>query len=120
MEDERRRRFDRLRDADSAWLAGYAEFAERSAARTANARALLRLRFALPATAVLILALGWGFRGANLPLEAEQPAFVPGAWAMPTDILLDTPGSELLGAPPRIGSPIDLSPSAQLPWRNSG
>ena len=103
-ESELRRRFAQLRDADRARAPGFAEVHQRVRARE-SWRANLRVRpLAIGAAAAVAIAAVW---------LAHAPSFSPSAtaaaiatWRAPTDTLLRTPGSELLGGMPALGASV--------------
>jgi hypothetical protein len=103
MSDERlRERFEKLRREEAADTPGFDAVRARAASGPAQ-----RGFGAWPvaaAAAVVLLALVWS----NVPGDPPTPRmtpFEPGRWAMPTDVLLEMPGSELLRELPEIGTP---------------
>lgn len=107
-DDDLRRRFRSLRQAESAAAGDY----RRPVRETRGRRAWP----GLVAGAALAGVAAW----LVLPLvrsapDAPETGTGPVGWAMPTDVLLDLPGHELLSTPPRIGDPwpdLPLDPSA--------
>lgn len=103
-ESELRRRFAQLREADGKRAPGFAQTYALARARR-SWRSTLRLRpLAIGAVAAVAIAAVW---------LAHERSFLPSAvtptiatWRAPTDILLRTPGSELLGAMPALGASV--------------
>ncbi len=128
MSDERndadlRQRFGRMRHEEAQTAPGFEHTLTRARARTA---ASSRLRWPIGAAALTALGV------AGLMLWLGGPIATPdtgdelqlgeavGAWRMPTDVLLDTPGSELLRTLPDLRSP-DLRlerPTSHTPRRS--
>ena len=103
-ENELRRRFAQLREADKDRAPGFAQTYGRARAPKSG-RAPLRvwpLVFGA-AAAVVIAALSLAY-GRSFSPAAATPAIA--TWRAPTDVLLQTPGSELLGAMPALGTSI--------------
>lgn len=119
-----RRLFREAREADEASAPAF-EKIRRAVPRHATDRQWRWGLVALPAAAALALAVTLLFRqaGPEKPGEAVRTeANVPtlDEWTAPTDFLLETPGSELLGSTPHIGEAIpDLSVS-EPPTRSKG
>jgi hypothetical protein len=103
-EKELRENFQRLRDADRNRTPGFARTYEgaRRARRRGGAVPRFRPLVIAAAAAVVIVAV-WMARPRSLS-PSETPAIV--TWRAPTDVLLDTPGSELLGAMPALGASV--------------
>jgi hypothetical protein len=100
-ESELRRHFARLREADRERAPSFAQtYAGARARRTW--RATLRTRpLLIGATAAVAIAAVWLARERLVSPSPVAPTIV--AWRAPTDVLLRTPGSELLGAMPALG-----------------
>ena len=105
MDDgELRRRFERLRNADRDRVPAFAHAYERARARQAL-RVTPRLRpFLIGAAAAVLLVTVWMARARSFSHSETTPAIA--TWRAPTDVLLDTPGSELLGAMPALGASV--------------
>ena len=103
MDDsELRRRFARMRDADRQRAPSFAQISESARTRTRR-RATLRGRpLVIGAVAAVVIAAVW-LAGIYLFSVTVTPAI--GTWRAPTDVLLRTPGIELLGAMPRSARP---------------
>ena len=103
-ESELRRRFAQLREADRERAPSFAQTYGRARAPKSG-RAPLRvwpLVFGA-AAAVVIAALSLAY-GRSFSPAAATPAIA--TWRAPTDVLLQTPGSELLGAMPELSKSI--------------
>lgn len=103
-ESELRRRFAQLREADSDRAPSFAQTYGRAHARYGR-RPVLRVRPLVisAAAAVLIAAIWIGHERSLSPAAATTEI---GTWRAPTDVLLRTPGSELLGEMPALGRSI--------------
>jgi hypothetical protein len=103
-ENELRHRFAKLREADREHAPSFAQTFGRARARR-SLRATLRARplVIAAAAAVVIAAIGLVYTRSLTP-----PAATPeiATWRAPTDVLLETPGSELLGAMPALGASV--------------
>jgi hypothetical protein len=109
MSDEGlRERFQALRETEAAEATSFEETLARAEVRGASPRSRwLWAPAAAAAAAALWLVLA-------LPGSSPRPAPLdPGTWTMPTDVLLEVPGTELLREVPAIGTEID-GPSAPL------
>lgn len=99
-DDDLREAFAALRGVDAAAAPSYDDVIARAQAAAQGTPAPL-LPSALAAAAVLAaLVLGIAVRWTPQP-SPPPPAL--GAWRAPTDFLLRTPGSEILGSVPRFG-----------------
>lgn len=109
-ESELRRRFTQLRAADQERAPGFAHIYGRARAR-ARARARQSWRVTLrvrplviaAAAAVAIAAIGLTYSRSVAP-SAVAPEIV--TWRAPTDVLLRTPGSELLTWMPALSASV--------------
>jgi ferric-dicitrate binding protein FerR (iron transport regulator) len=117
-ENELRRRFGELRDADRESAPDFAGTYDR--ARTDptsrlqesphhDIRSARRPRFrvrplAIAAAAAVLVVAVWTGRARFFSPSGATSAIA--TWRAPTDVLLDTPGSELLGAMPALGESI--------------
>jgi hypothetical protein len=106
MMDDReiRQRFAQLRDADQESAPSFAQTYGRARARR-SFRATRRMKPLVFATAaaVVIAAIGLAY-ARSLPPSAATPEIA--TWRAPTDVLLRTPGSELLGEMPALGASV--------------
>ncbi|HVT41223.1 MAG TPA: hypothetical protein VHE78_19460 [Gemmatimonadaceae bacterium] len=103
-ETELRRRFAQLREADRAGAPSFTQIFERVRARP-SWRATLRVRpLAIGAAAAVVVAAVWVARGRSFSPSGSSPTIT--TWSAPTDALLRTPGSELLGAMPALGASV--------------
>jgi hypothetical protein len=105
MDDsEIRQRFAQLREADRERAPSFAQTYGRAPARRSR-RATLRLRPLVigASAAIAIVAVSLAYLRSFSP-SAVTPTIV--TWRAPTDILLRTPGSELLGAMPALGASV--------------
>jgi hypothetical protein len=103
-ESELRRRFAHLREADRERAPGFAQIYGRARARR-SWRAKLRVRpLMIGAAAAALIAAVWLAPARSFSPSADTPAIA--TWRAPTDALLLTPGSELLGAMPALGASV--------------
>ncbi|HEX9083705.1 MAG TPA: hypothetical protein VF836_03115 [Gemmatimonadaceae bacterium] len=103
-ENELRRRFVQLREADSDRVPGFTQTFGRARAPKSG-RATLRVRpLALGAAAAIAIAAIWLAQTRSSSPSAATPAIA--TWRAPTDVLLQTPGSELLSEMPALGTSI--------------
>lgn len=98
-DSELRNAFHQLRDAESARAPRF------DATRRAPSRRWIVWRLALAAASLLLIVIALSL--SNLPVRhapVEAMASIPSivTWRAPTDVLLRTPGSELLSTVPRI------------------
>ena len=100
-ESELRRRFAQLRESDQKTAPNFAHGAGRARARR---RATPRVRTLVigAAAAVAMLAV-WLSRAQSV---SSEPTPTIANWRAPTDILLRTPGRDLLGAMPALGASV--------------
>jgi ferric-dicitrate binding protein FerR (iron transport regulator) len=115
-ENDLRRRFAELRDADRESAPDFAETYDRAVtdpisrlqenrglgARTARRPRLRVRRLVIGAAAAVVLAILMDRARSLSPDVMPEVA----SWRAPTDVLLDTPGSELLGTMPALGESI--------------
>jgi hypothetical protein len=103
-ESEIRDRFAQLREADRVRAPSFAATHLRSRSRQ-HGRAILRVRPLVigAAAAVVITAIWLGNARPSSPSMAT-PAIA--TWRAPTDVLLRTPGSELLGTMPALSKSV--------------
>jgi hypothetical protein len=105
MDDsEMRQRFAQLREADQESTPNFAQTCGRARAhRSLGAIRRVRPLVIGAAAAVLLAAIGIGYARSLAP-----PAATPeiATWRAPTDVLLRTPGSALLGAMPALGTSV--------------
>lgn len=103
-ESELRSRFAQLREADRERAPSFAQTYGRARARRSG-RGKLRTRplVIAAAAAVVIAATLLAYTRSSSP-SAATPAIA--TWRAPTDVLLQTPGSELLGAMPALGASV--------------
>ena len=103
-ESELRRRFAQLREADRERAPSFAQTYGRARARR-SWRATPRVRpLVIGAAAAVAIAAGWLAHQRSFSPSAVTPAIA--TWRAPTDVLLRTPGSELLGAMPALGASV--------------
>jgi hypothetical protein len=103
-ENELRRRFTELREADRDRGPAFAQIYGRARTR-ARLRRTPRVRPLVLAAAavVVIVALSLAYGRSTTP-STNTPAIA--TWRAPTDVLLQTPGSELLGVMPALSKSI--------------
>ena len=103
-ENKLREDFERLRDADRKRAPGFAETCTRARAHH-SVRSNPRLRPVVMAVAAAVLiAAVWMERTGSFARSGASPAIA--TWRAPTDVLLDTPGRDLLGAMPALGASV--------------
>ena len=103
-DNELRRQFAELREADRDRAPGFAQTVERAHSfRSQRATRRLRPLLIIAAAGVAIAALSLSFRRSTTP-PTTTPAIA--TWRAPTDVLLQTPGSELLGVMPALSKSI--------------
>lgn len=99
-DDDLRARFQRLREHEARSAPDFDAVLRRDGA----GRPLRRGRLWAPALAVAIAtALVVALWPRKAPMPPETALWTAGDWAMPTDVLLELPGSELLRELPEIG-----------------
>jgi hypothetical protein len=103
-ESELRRRFEQLRAADREGAPTFSQTYARARARRMRRRALRVQPLVIGAAAVVMIAVAWLAHVRSFSPSAVTPTI--GNWQAPTDVLLRTPGSELLGAMPALGASI--------------
>jgi hypothetical protein len=97
-ENEIRRRFAQLRESDQVGAPSFAQTYVR--ARSRRTPGALRVSTVLIAAAAAILIAGlWQANSRSL---SPSTTTAIATWRAPTDVLLRTPGSELLGAMPAL------------------
>jgi hypothetical protein len=108
MEDkEIRQRFAQLRKSDLESAPSFT----RTYARTRTRRsvgAMLRVRpLVIGAAAAVVIAAVWLANARSFSSHAAAPTIAAiAAWRAPTDVLLRTPGNELLGEMPALGASV--------------
>jgi hypothetical protein len=103
-ESELRRRFTQLRDADRERTPSFTQTHQRARARSAARVPLGVRRLVLGAAAAALVIAVWMASARSLSHSDTAPAIA--TWRAPTDVLLDTPGSELLAEMPALGSSV--------------
>ena len=116
-ENELRRQFAELRDVDKDRAPAFGHIYGRARAR-ASLRRTPRPRplVLVAAAAVVIAALSLAY-GRSITPSATTPAIA--TWRAPTDVLLQTPGSELLSEMPALGASV-LDKMIPTPTSNRG
>jgi hypothetical protein len=106
-ETDIRQRFAQLREADRESAPGFAQIYGRGQARR-RLGAMPRVRpFVIAAAASVVIAAIWLGNARSVSRSTRAPTIATiAAWRAPTDILLRTPGSELLGAMPALGASV--------------
>jgi hypothetical protein len=103
-ENELRRRFTELREADKDRAPAFAQtYGRAHAFRRQRATPRLRPLLITAAAIVVIAALSLAYGRSTTP-STTTPAIA--TWRAPTDVLLQTPGSELLGVMPALSKSI--------------
>jgi hypothetical protein len=106
-ENEIRQRFAQLREADRERAPGFAQIYGRARARRSS-RANPRVRpLAIGAAAAVVIAAVWLANARSFSRSTHTTTIAAiGEWRAPTDVLLRTPGSELLGTMPALGESV--------------
>jgi len=109
-DDELRRRFSELREADKDRAPAFMQIYGQARARLSEQRMPRRRRtprvrplVLAAAAAVVIVALSLAYGRSTTPSTTTPPI---ATWRAPTDVLLQTPGSELLGVMPALSKSI--------------
>lgn len=103
-ESEIRQRFARLCEADRVRAPSFAQIYGRARSRQ-SWRAIQRVRpLVLGAAAAVVIAAVWLANARPFSPHTVTPAIA--TWRAPTDVLLRTPGSELLGTMPALGASV--------------
>jgi hypothetical protein len=106
-ENEIRQRFAQLREADRESAPSFAQIYGRGRARR-RLGAMPRARpFVIGAAAAAVIATVWVAKTRSFSHSTATPTIATiAAWRAPTDVLLRTPGSELLGTMPALGASV--------------
>jgi hypothetical protein len=103
-DNELRRQFAELRETDRDHAPSFAQiYGPAHSFRRQRATRRLRPLLIAAAAAVVIAAITLSYRRSTTP-STTTPAIA--TWRAPTDILLQTPGSELLGVMPALSKSI--------------
>jgi hypothetical protein len=103
-DNELRRQFTELREADRERAPGFAQIYGRAhTVRSQRAAPRFRPLLITAAAIVVIAALSLAYGRSTTP-STTTPAIA--TWRAPTDVLLQTPGSELLGVMPALSKSI--------------
>ena len=104
VEDNLRNRFAELRREESASLPSYTAIVQRPGAHTVSRMLPGWSWLWVPAIGAAALAIWLIALPLSAPEPSTTPVFTQARWTMPTDVLLITPGSELLRRAPAIGT----------------
>jgi hypothetical protein len=106
MDDtEIHRRFAQLRETDRESVPGFAQIYGRGRARRRLGAMPRAGPLVIGAAAVVLIAAVWIVNARSVSRSTTVPTIATiAAWRAPTDVLLRTPGSELLGAMPALGA----------------
>ena len=103
-ENEIRQRFAQLREADRESAPSFAQIYGRGRARR-RLGAMPRARpFVIGVAAAAVIATFWLAKVRSFSPSTVTPTIA--TWRAPTDVLLRTPGSELLGTMPALGASV--------------
>lgn len=103
-EGEIRNRFAQLREADRVRAPGFAQIYGRARSRQSR-RAILRVRpLLIGAAAAVVITAVWMANARSFSPSTATPTIA--TWRAPTDVLLRTPGSELLGTMPALSKSV--------------
>jgi hypothetical protein len=112
------RLFEAQREADEALAPPFGEIVHRPARRSRSARSFRLI--AAAASALVVTALVLLLHRARPPVPAtESDGVALAAWKAPSDVLLQTPGSDLLNRTPILASPVPES-IRTLPTQSKG
>jgi len=103
-DNDLRHRFSQLREADRERTPTFAQTQQRARARSASRVSTFVRPVAIGAVATVLIATIWMARGRSFSHSESAPAIA--TWRAPTDVLLDTPGSELLAEMPALGASV--------------
>jgi len=108
MDDsEIRQRFAQLRESDRESAPGFAQTYARARSRQRWPAAHRPRLLVISAAAAVVIAGVWLVNARSSSRSTHTPAIATiAAWRAPTDVLLRTPGSELLGAMPALGASV--------------
>jgi hypothetical protein len=105
MDDsEIRQRFGQLREADRERAPGFAQIYGRARARRRSAAIPRVPPLMIAMAATVFIAAVWLANARSV--SRSTPTATIATWRAPTDVLLRTPGSELLGTMPALGSSV--------------
>jgi hypothetical protein len=106
-ESEIRQRFAQLREVDREQASSFAQIYGRARARRSVA-ATLRVRpIVIGVAAAVVIAAVWLGNARSFSPHTVTPTIAAiAAWRAPTDVLLRTPGSELLGTMPALSASV--------------
>ena len=103
-ENEIRQRFAQLRESDRAGAPGFAQTYAGARSRQSK-RAIQRVRpLVIGVAAAALIAAVWMANARSFSHSTVTPTIAN--WRAPTDVLLRTPGSELLGTMPALGASV--------------
>ena len=106
-ESEIRQRFARMREADRERVPSFAQTYARARTRRSLGATVPVRPLAIGAVAAVVIAAVWLGSARSFSSHAVTPTIAAiAAWRAPTDVLLRTPGSELLGAMPALGASV--------------
>jgi hypothetical protein len=98
-----RQRFAQLREADRERAPAFAQVYGRARAQRSSG-AMTRVRPLMIAAAAVVIAAVWIANARSVSHHTVTPTIAN--WRAPTDVLLRTPGSELLGTMPALGASV--------------
>ena len=106
-DSEIRHRFAQLREADRERAPSFAQISGRTRARRSSGAMRPVRALVIGSAAAVLIAAVWlaNARPFSSSTHAQAIATIA-AWRAPTDILLRTPGSELLGAMPALSESV--------------
>ena len=103
-DSEIRQRFAQLREAERESAPGFAQTYARARARRTS-RAMQRVRpLVIAAAAAVVIAAVWIAKPRSSSSRTATESIA--TWRAPTDVLLRTPGSEVLGAMPALSASV--------------
>ncbi|HEY8852121.1 MAG TPA: hypothetical protein VIM36_08070, partial [Gemmatimonadaceae bacterium] len=103
-ESEIRQRFAHLRESDRDSAPGFAQTYARARSRQSR-RVIQRVRpLVIAAAAAVVIAAVWIAKPRSFSSRTATESIA--TWRAPTDVLLRTPGSEVLGAMPALSASV--------------
>jgi len=103
-EKEIRRHFAQMREAERAQLPSFAQTYGRARAQRRSAAGIRVRPLMLGAAAAIVITTLWLVKARSFSPITVTPAIA--TWRAPSDVLLHTPGSEILSTMPALGASV--------------